>query len=185
MLALVETWHFRCCLHAVMNDTKLWILVGITVFGLVTFFTWKAFWAPNGRESLVLQEKEEKIRDMEDRVAKLQKELEESAKQIEALQAGSDQTTQAHRSGQRKINVSTREETRLADRIPSPELSFYEAVRSTSVFEEPSASSRKVASISRGSRVRVVGSTSDWLEVRSRQGRPPGFIRRDDAVLSR
>jgi FtsZ-binding cell division protein ZapB len=168
-----------------MNDKKTWILVGVVALALVAFLAWKVFWTPNGRESLALQEKEEKIRDMEDTVAKLQKELEESSKQIAALQAGSDEPTRARQSDRRKANYSRREETGPADQIPSPEPSVYEAVRSTSVFQEPSASSRKVATISRGSRVRVVGSTGDWLEVRSRQGRPPGFIRRDDAVLSR
>jgi len=163
---------------------KGWIFVGVIALALVVFLAW-AFWTPNDRDSLAFREQEEKIRDLEDRVARLQKELEESSKQTSALQAGSDETTRARRSAQRKLNNSSREETRLADQIPSPEPSFYEAVRSTSVFEEPSASSRKVATISKGSRVRVVGFTGDWLEVRSRQGRPPGFIQRDDVVLMR
>jgi hypothetical protein len=153
----------------------------VIAFALVVFLAWKAFWTPNDRGSLALQQ-EEKIRDMEDRIARLQKELEESSKQIASLQAGSDETPRARRSAQRNVNNSRREETRLADQNPSPER-FYQTVRSTSVFEEPFASSRKVGSIPNGNRVRVVGSTGDWLEVRSKQGRPPGFIRRDDAVL--
>jgi TolA-binding protein len=178
-----------------MNDKKTWwqvlpsgkkgsIFVGVIAFALVVFLAWKVFSTPNDRDSLALQQQEEKIRDMEDRIARLQKELEESSKQIASLQAGSDETTRARRSAQRNVNNSKREETRLADQNLSPER-FYQTVRSTSVFEEPSASSRKVGSISSGSRVRVVGSTGDWLEVRSKQGRPPGFIRRDDAVLMR
>ena len=174
-----------------MNDKKTWwqvlpigkkgsIFVGVIAFALVVFLTW-AFWTPNDRGSF--QQQEEKIRDMEDRIARLQKELEESSKQIASLQPGSDETPRARRSAQRNVNNSRREETRLADQNPSPEPRFYQTVRSTSVFEEPSASSRKVGSIGNGSRVRVVGSTGDWLEVRSKQGRPPGFIRRDDAVL--
>ena len=194
MLSLVATWHFACSPHPAMNDKKTWwqvlpigkkgsIFVGVIAFALVVFLAWKAFWTPNDRDSLALQEQEEKIRDMEDRIARLQKELEESSKQIASLQPGSDETTRARRSAQRNVNNSRREETRLADQNPSPEPRFYQTVRSTSVFEEPSASSRKVGSIGNGSRVRVVGSTGDWLEVRSKQGRPPGFIRRDDAVL--
>jgi cytoskeletal protein RodZ len=58
----------------------------------------------------------------------------------------------------------------------------YEAVRDTSVYESPAASSRVVASIPRGFKVTVVGSTGNWLEVRSTSGRPPGFIRRSDAL---
>ena len=44
------------------------------------------------RDSLALHQQEEKIRDMEDRIARLQKELEESSKQIASLQPGSDET---------------------------------------------------------------------------------------------
>jgi TolA-binding protein len=84
---------------------------------------------------LALQQQEEKIRDMEDRIARLQKELEESSRQIASLQAGSDETTRARRSVQRNVNNSRREETRLADQNPSPEPRFYQTVRSTSVFE--------------------------------------------------
>jgi type II secretory pathway component PulM len=193
MLWLVATWHFACSPQPAMNDKKTWwqvlpmgkpgsIFVGVIAFALVVFLAWKAFWTPNDRGSLALQQQEEKIRDMEDRIARLQKELEESSKQIASLQAGSDETTRAPRSAQRNVNNSRREETRLADHNLSPER-FYQTVRSTSVFEEPSASSRKVGSIPNGNRVRVIGSMGDWLEVRSKQGRPPGFIRRDDAVL--
>ena len=157
-------------------------IVGVIAFALVVFLAWKAFWTPNDRDSLALQQ-EEKIRDMEDRVARLQKELEESSKQIAALQAGSNETMRPRRSPERQAH-SMRGETRLADQNLSPER-FYETIRSTSVFEEPSASSRKVGSIPNGTKVRVVGSTGDWLEVRSKSGRPPGFIRQDDAVLMR
>jgi septal ring factor EnvC (AmiA/AmiB activator) len=177
-----------------MSDKKTWwqmlptekrsIFAGVIAFALVVFLAWKAFWTPNDRDSLALQQQEEKIRDMEDRIARLQKELEESSKQIASLQPGSDETPRARRSAQRNVNNSRREETRLADQNPSPERS-YQTVRSTSVFEEPSASSQKVGSIPNGTKVRVVGSTGDWLEVRSKQGRPPGFIRRDDAILMR
>lgn len=58
----------------------------------------------------------------------------------------------------------------------------YETVRDTSVFESPSASSKVVGNIPRGYKVEVVGSTGSWLEVRSRSGNPPGFIRRNDAL---
>ena len=174
-----------------MNDKKtFWqvfplgkktsIFVGVIAFALIVFLAW-AFWTPNDRGSLAQQE--EKIRDMEDRIARLQKELEDSSKQIASLQAGSDEPTRARRS-QRNVSNSRREETRRADQNLSSER-FYQTVRSTSVFEEPSASSRKVGNIANGTKVRVVGSTDDWLEVRSKQGRPPGFIRRDDAVLMR
>jgi hypothetical protein len=59
----------------------------------------------------------------------------------------------------------------------------YETLRDTSVFEKPSASSRIVANIPGGVRVNVVGATGNWLEVRSKTGKPPGFIRRSDATF--
>jgi hypothetical protein len=37
--------------------------------------------------------------------------------------------------------------------------------------------------ISKGTRVAVVRSVGDWLEVRSKHGNPPGFIRTDDAMF--
>jgi hypothetical protein len=58
----------------------------------------------------------------------------------------------------------------------------YQTVRDTSVYASPTASSRVVASIPRGFKVTVVGSTGNWLEVRSATGKPPGFIRRSDAL---
>jgi hypothetical protein len=57
----------------------------------------------------------------------------------------------------------------------------YQTLRPTTVFEQPSGSSRVVANIGGGVNINVVGSKGDWLEVHSRIGNPPGFIRRDDA----
>ena len=164
---------------------KAWIIVGVMAFALVAIVAGKALWTPIDRGSSAFQDQEDKIRDMEDRVARLQRELEDASKQIASLQSGSDENTRARQSDRRRANNSRREDSRRADQVSSPEPIMYETARNTSVFEEPSASSRKVATIPRGSRVRVVGSTGDWLEVRSKQGRPPGFILKEDAVLMR
>lgn len=59
----------------------------------------------------------------------------------------------------------------------------YETVRGTTVYEDPSASAKVLANIPAGVRVNVVGSTGDWLEVHSKRGNPPGFIRRGDATF--
>jgi hypothetical protein len=59
----------------------------------------------------------------------------------------------------------------------------YETVRATTVYAEPSGSSRMLSRISKGTRVAVVRSVGDWLEVRSKHGNPPGFIRTDDAMF--
>ncbi len=57
----------------------------------------------------------------------------------------------------------------------------YETRDSTPLFEQPSAASPVIANIPAGTRVDVVSSKGDWLEVHSRRGNPPGFIRRQDA----
>jgi uncharacterized protein YgiM (DUF1202 family) len=56
-------------------------------------------------------------------------------------------------------------------------------MRTTTVYEDPSASSKVLASIPAGTRVTVVGSNGEWLEVHSRRGNPPGFIRRGDTTF--
>src|SRR5262245_66360280 len=106
---------------------------------------------------------------MEDRIARLQKELEESSGQISS-RAGSDEDMRARRSAQRNVNTSRRDEIRRADQNLSAER-FYQTVRSTSVFQEPSASYRKVVNIANGTKVRLAGSTNEWLEARSTTGR--------------
>jgi hypothetical protein len=65
----------------------------------------------------------------------------------------------------------------------TPDAGTYETLRDTPVFESPAASSRIVANIPGGVRVNVVGATGNWLEVRSKTGKPPGFIRRIDATF--
>jgi uncharacterized protein YgiM (DUF1202 family) len=57
----------------------------------------------------------------------------------------------------------------------------YETTRATSLYEDPSPSSRVVSQINKGTRINVVNSAGEWLEVRSRRGNPPGYIRADDA----
>ena len=195
-LSKVASWHFDCSLDFFMDEKKTWwqmmpmgkkgwIGAGVTVFALVVLLAWMVVRTPSDRSSFALQDQEDKIRDMEDRIAKLQNELEESTKQIETLQGRSVDGTGARTSAPRQSYNTRREEARRSDPSPAPQTRFYQTVRSTSVFEEPTSSSRQVASIPNGSRVRVVGSSGDWLEVRSKQGRPPGFIRREDAVLMR
>jgi zinc ribbon protein/SH3 domain-containing protein len=61
---------------------------------------------------------------------------------------------------------------------------IYEILRTTTVFAEPSGSSRTVATIPQGTRVTVVGANGEWLEVTSKSGKPPGFIRGADATFA-
>jgi hypothetical protein len=52
----------------------------------------------------------------------------------------------------------------------------YEIVRPTRVFSSPSEHSQLIANIEPGTQVNVVDSRNGWLEIRSKHGRPPGFI---------
>ncbi len=58
----------------------------------------------------------------------------------------------------------------------------YETLTQTFVYREPREDSPRVASIPAGVSVNVVGVRGDWLEVRSKRGNPPGFIRKDSAT---
>ena len=57
----------------------------------------------------------------------------------------------------------------------------YETTRATTVYENPSSAARVISQIGGGTRINVVSSASGWLEVRSKRGNPPGYVRSDDA----
>ena len=150
-----------------------------------------------------LEDKEKQIQRLDSQIAQLRGELEESSRRTGELQKRLEETNKALSSAQQGLKSAMREAERQASarvepvgkvppKPPEPpstgvrrrpaEPGLYETTRATSVFAEPSASSRKVATIQKGVRVTVVGSSGDWLEVRSKHGNPPGFIRRDDAM---
>jgi len=58
----------------------------------------------------------------------------------------------------------------------------YKITRSTQVYSEPSDTSRLIANIKPGIKINVVNSRDGWLEIRSKHGRPPGFVRQTAAV---
>ncbi|HVO95434.1 MAG TPA: hypothetical protein VMT22_21435, partial [Terriglobales bacterium] len=58
----------------------------------------------------------------------------------------------------------------------------FETVRPTQVYDGPSENSAWIADIGAGMRLKVVGSSFGWLEIRSMHGRPPGFVRQEAAV---
>ena len=60
---------------------------------------------------------------------------------------------------------------------------MYEVIRATTVREEPSGGARRITDINKGTKITVVRTVGDWLEVRSKQGNPPGYVRLDDAIL--
>lgn len=137
-----------------------------------------------------LEERQRQIQALESQVSQLRRELEESSREVAKLRVRLDDTARALSSTEQKLRSAIRPAERSSATPPSPpprrrpaEPGTYEAIRPTSVFSEPSEASRKVSAIKRGTRVTVVGSVGEWLEVRSKHGNPPGFIRRDDAMF--
>jgi hypothetical protein len=58
----------------------------------------------------------------------------------------------------------------------------FQTVRPTQVFSGPSENSALIANIGQGMKLNVVDSRDGWLEIRSKHGRPPGFVRQEAAV---
>ncbi len=58
----------------------------------------------------------------------------------------------------------------------------FQTVRPTQVFSGPSEESEPIVNIAKGTKVNVVDSRDGWLEIRSKHGRPPGFIRQETAI---
>jgi len=65
-----------------------------------------------------------------------------------------------------------------------PVTGTYEITRSSRVHVAPSEFSESMGEIEPGVRVNVVNSKNGWLEIHSKHGRPPGFIRKEGARLA-
>ena len=89
--------------------------------------------------------------------------------------------------------VAVAPETRFQDYIveavskpqrkPAPRLrGTFETVRPTQVYSGPSENSAFIADIGAGMKLTVVDSSYGWLEIRSKHGRPPGFVRQEATV---
>jgi Bacterial SH3 domain len=139
-----------------------------------------------------LKERDQKIRSLEDQLAQTRKQLAENSTQIGQLKTKLEESQKNLASTQQKLTRTAKEAERLAASkaatatrtAPSgAELGVYQTIRDTAVYEQPSASSRVLSQINRGTRVNVVKSIGDWLEVRSKRNNPTGFIRRDDVTF--
>jgi Bacterial SH3 domain len=155
-----------------------------------------------------LRDKDQKIESLERELAQARKELTENSTQLTELKAKLDESQKDLASAQQRLGNSARDDERLAaNRAKAPtrvaarsaeslaqstpsaparrvaEPGVYETIRATSVHEDPSASSRVLSQVSKGTRINVVGSVGGWLEVRSKVGNPPGFLRLDDAMF--
>jgi uncharacterized coiled-coil protein SlyX len=147
-----------------------------------------------------LQEKEQRIQTLESEAAKTRQTLTEQSGRLSELKTKLEESQKELASVRVRLGLATREVDRLSssrsppasrppDSVPQPapapsrraaEPGTYEAIRTTQVHEDPSGSSRVLSKIVAGTRVNVVRSVGDWLEVRSKQGNPPGFVRWDD-----
>lgn len=155
-----------------------------------------------------LQAKNQMIQSQEAQLAQARQQLNENSNQLTQMKTKLEESQKELSAMQRRLGVATREIDRLnasrsvavrrtASSAPNtaasfpapmaarrtPEQGVYETTRETAVYENPSSASRVISRISRGTRINVVGSSGDWLEVRSKHGNPPGYVRSDDARL--
>ena len=154
-----------------------------------------------------LQASEQKLKALEAQLAQTGEELKVSAAQLEELKTKLNVREKSLAAAQQKRKDAEREVNRLASRpapalppvrsraqssaLPPPpptpvarrilEPGLYETVRATDVHEEPLSSSRVLNRIGGGTEITVVRGLGQWLEVRSKHGNPPGFVRIEDA----
>lgn len=150
-----------------------------------------------------LQAKDQMIQSQEAQLAQFRQELKENADQLAETKVKLQETEKELTAAKQRLAAASREVERLsasrsavasraASRAPDaaplpaptrrmPAPGVYETTRATSVYEGPSLSSRVISQIDGGTRINVVGSTGEWLEVRSKHGNPPGYVRSDDA----
>lgn len=146
-----------------------------------------------------LQDRQDKIKSLEDQLAQAREELKGSAAQLEELKAKFAVQEKSLAAAQKQAKDINRQVGRLASRpadaplppvrprepAPAPRRAFepglYQTVRSTALHEEPIAGSRVLTRIGGGTQITVVRGVGEWLEVRSKHGNPPGFVRADDA----
>jgi hypothetical protein len=154
-----------------------------------------------------LQAKDQMIQSQEAQLAQMRQQLSESSDRLAEMKAKLEESEKALALSKQRLDVAAREADRLnasrsqavrrtASRAPATAASLpqppekraaapqvYETIRATSLYETPSPGSRVVSQISGGTRINVVNSAAGWLEVRSKRGNPPGYVRSDDARL--
>jgi len=155
-----------------------------------------------------LQDRDVKIKSLEEQLTHAREQLQESGEQFAELKTIIAEKEKSLAAAQKKVEESNRQLERLASRqaaAPLPpvrsrepaqslppsapaarralEAGLYETLRSTSVHEEPNGSSRVLTRVTGGTQITVVRGVGEWLEVRSKHGNPPGFVRSEDAKL--
>jgi uncharacterized membrane-anchored protein YhcB (DUF1043 family) len=155
-----------------------------------------------------LQAKDQMIQSQEAQLAQTRQQLNDNSNQLAEMKTKLEESQKQLSATQQRLAVATRKvdrpnpsrslpDTRTASRAPdaarslpppapasrTAEPGVYETTQATSVYEGPSSTSRVISQINRGTRINVVRSAGDWLEVRSKHGNPPGYVRSDDARL--
>ena len=126
----------------------------------------------------------QQLSDNTNRLAELHTKLEESQKTV----AATEQRLAAANHAVERLNTTRSTVAQVGTRAPAPlpparrmEAGVYETVHEASVYDNPSSQARVISQIRGGTRINVVSSAGDWLEVRSKHGNPPGYVRSNDA----
>ena len=156
-----------------------------------------------------LRERAQRIKALEEQLAQSRAELKASTAQLAEFKSKLNDREKSLAVAQTRLNEANRDLAKLASRpaatplppsrpresaapappppAPAPrraiEPGLYETVRSTTVHEEPLSSSRVLTRVVSGTQLTVVRGVGEWLEVRSKHGNPPGFVRSDDAMF--
>ena len=193
--------------------SKAILIAGLLVFGIGVFLIGGQRERSESQSVLEeklreVKDKDQKIQDLEKQLAQARKELAGNAAKLIELKAKVEESQKNLASTQQKLSRTVREAERLAaskvpavartapraaesaasgsgsaGARPTSEPGVYQTIRPTTVYEKPSGSSRVLSQINKGTRVNVVRSVGDWLEVTSKSNNPTGFIRWDDVVL--
>ena len=158
-----------------------------------------------------LQERDATINDLKVQLAQLRQEHQGTRSEIEDLRARLQESSNDLIAVQKRLadtnhevealaalrNSSTPRPAARSIEQPAPAASAgslrgrgglepgtYESTRTASVYEAPASSSKIVTQISKGTQLTVVRSVGDWVEIRSKHGNPPGFIRADDIAAT-
>ena len=198
--------------HKTSIASKAILIAGLLVFGIGVFLIGGQRQRSESQSLLEeklaqLRDKDQKIQTLEAELAQTRKELAQNSTQLVQLKNKFEESQRNLASTQQKLSRTVRESERLAQNKAvgnkdcaaaggagppasrsggarsAAELGVYQTIRPTSVYEEPSASSRVLSQINKGTRVNVVRSLGDWLEVRSKRNNPTGFVRRDDMTF--
>ncbi|MGZ9243458.1 MAG: hypothetical protein ACXW6K_23555 [Candidatus Binatia bacterium] len=139
-----------------------------------------------------LAQTRQQLNDSANQLAEMKVKLEASQKELSlAKQRVSAAAQQLDRPTASRSPVARRTASRATDAagsLPQPATArptaapgVYETTRATAVYENPSSAARVISQIGGGTRINVVSSAAGWLEVRSKRGNPPGYVRADDA----